>query len=198
MTEALIGAGLARWCYDNPNLAARTIEGLRGLAKTPLDRDAIARAICDPGMLGHYDAKSGSQMRWRCQQIADRVIAAIPGAAQQPRTEGPFKDGDPLVTTLIWEVDRAVKQALRDGGKYETTIRWILNEHLRGFAQAPVDESIAKQLQRSIERNSRLVNRVKALESFCTNSANHVTDGTVFAGHIADVCRRIALDEVAP
>jgi hypothetical protein len=149
MTEALTGgAGLARWCYDNPNLAARTIEGLRGLA-------------------------------------------------QQPRTEGPFKDGD-LVAALIWEVDRAVKQALRDGGKYETTIRWILNEHLRGFAQAPVDESIAKQLQRSIERNSRLVNRVKALESFCTNSANHVTDGTVFAGHVADVCRRIALDEVAP
>lgn len=59
-----------------------------------------------------------------------------------------------------------------------------------------VDASLAKQLQRSIERNSRLVNRVKALESFCTNSAKHVTDGEVFAGHVADVCRRIALDEV--
>jgi len=54
-------------------------------------------------------------------------------SAQQPRTEGPFKDGDPIVAALIWEVDRAVKQALRDGGKYETTIRWVLNEHLRGF-----------------------------------------------------------------
>lgn len=28
--EALTGAALARWCYENPNLAARTIEGLRG------------------------------------------------------------------------------------------------------------------------------------------------------------------------
>ena len=27
--DALTGAELARWCYDNPNLAARTIEGLR-------------------------------------------------------------------------------------------------------------------------------------------------------------------------
>lgn len=27
--EALVGAALARWCYENPNLAARTIEGLR-------------------------------------------------------------------------------------------------------------------------------------------------------------------------
>lgn len=28
--EALVGAALARWCYVNPNMAARTIEGLRG------------------------------------------------------------------------------------------------------------------------------------------------------------------------
>ena len=27
--EALTGAVLGRWCYENPNLAARTIEGLR-------------------------------------------------------------------------------------------------------------------------------------------------------------------------
>jgi hypothetical protein len=71
----------------------------------------------------------------RCREVA---IEDRGGLAQQPRTEGPFKDGDPIVAALIWEVDRAVKQALRDGGKYETTIRWILNEHLRGFAQTPM------------------------------------------------------------
>jgi hypothetical protein len=27
--EPLTGAALARWCYNNPNLAAATIEGLR-------------------------------------------------------------------------------------------------------------------------------------------------------------------------
>ncbi len=42
-----------------------------------LDRDVIARAICEPGLLGHYDSESGSQLKWRCQQIADRVIEAI-------------------------------------------------------------------------------------------------------------------------
>lgn len=30
MTEELKGADLARWCYENPNQAASTIEGLRG------------------------------------------------------------------------------------------------------------------------------------------------------------------------
>jgi hypothetical protein len=41
-----------------------------------------------------------------------------------------FKDGDPLVSALVWEVDRAVKQAMRYGGQYDTVIRHILNEHL--------------------------------------------------------------------
>lgn len=31
--ELLAGAELARWCYDHPNLAARTIEGLRAPAQ---------------------------------------------------------------------------------------------------------------------------------------------------------------------
>ena len=34
--DPLSGAELARWCYENPNLAALTIEGLRaGPAATP-------------------------------------------------------------------------------------------------------------------------------------------------------------------
>lgn len=32
-SEALSGTSLARWCYENPNLAARTIEGLRALSE---------------------------------------------------------------------------------------------------------------------------------------------------------------------
>jgi hypothetical protein len=32
-TPALTGAELGRWCYENPNLAARTIEGLRHAAQ---------------------------------------------------------------------------------------------------------------------------------------------------------------------
>jgi len=48
-----------------------------------------------------------------------------------------FRDGDPLVTALVWEVDRAVKQAMLEGGRYDTTIRHILNEYLRGHAPTP-------------------------------------------------------------
>ena len=66
----------------------------------------------------------------------------------------PFKDGDPVVTALIWEVDRAVKQAMRDGGRYDTVIRHILNEHLRaGPADTPLRDAIA-EYARDVRRNS--------------------------------------------
>jgi hypothetical protein len=48
---------------------------------------------------------------------------------------GAYKDGDPLVTELVWEVDRAVKQAMRENGRYDTVIRHILNKHLTAAAQ---------------------------------------------------------------
>ena len=64
--------------------------------------------------------------------------------------------------------------------------------------QKRIDQLVVLQLQHSIERNSRLVNRVKALETFCARSAEHVTDGTAFADHVAEVCRKIALDEGTP
>lgn len=39
--EPLTGAELARWCHDNPNLAASTIEGLRGSGMTKEERDLL-------------------------------------------------------------------------------------------------------------------------------------------------------------
>lgn len=40
MTD-LTGAELGHWCYENPNLAARTIEGLRGSGMTKEERDLL-------------------------------------------------------------------------------------------------------------------------------------------------------------
>ena len=40
-TEVLTGAALGRWCYENPNLAATTIEGLRHGSRAPADRAKI-------------------------------------------------------------------------------------------------------------------------------------------------------------
>jgi hypothetical protein len=37
----LRGAALARWCYENPNLAARTIEGLREITATNGKRNIL-------------------------------------------------------------------------------------------------------------------------------------------------------------
>jgi hypothetical protein len=39
--DILTGAELARWCYDNPNLAASTIEGLRMSGMTKEERDLL-------------------------------------------------------------------------------------------------------------------------------------------------------------
>lgn len=56
--------------------------------------------------------------------------------------ERPFKDGDAVVTALIWEVDRAVKQAAREGGTYDTIIRHVLNEHAASMRAAINQSSI--------------------------------------------------------
>lgn len=42
-SDALTGAALGRWCYENPNLAAATIEGLRGNACTGPDPELVQR-----------------------------------------------------------------------------------------------------------------------------------------------------------
>jgi hypothetical protein len=39
--EPLTGAELARWCYENPNRAASTIEGLRMSGMTKEERDLL-------------------------------------------------------------------------------------------------------------------------------------------------------------
>lgn len=42
MSDKIVtGAELARWCYENPNLAASTIEGLRGPGMTKEERDLL-------------------------------------------------------------------------------------------------------------------------------------------------------------
>jgi hypothetical protein len=112
-----------------------------------------------------YDGDADTYLT-QLTQFIDAVMPML-DPAQQPRTEGPFKDGDPIVAALIWEVDRAVKQALRDGGKYETAIRWILNEHLRGFAQQPLDRdtiaTLTKQVlfyQEEVERLNGIIEKM--------------------------------------
>ena len=136
------GEKLAQGYLDDARVA---VEVMRGLAQQPdsgtseLRQLAVALRANTVKLRffrgATYDGGADTYLT-QLTQFIDAVMPML-DPAQQPRTEGPFKDGDPIVAALIWEVDRAVKQALRDGGKYETTIRWILNEHLRGFAQAP-------------------------------------------------------------
>ena len=67
-------------------------------------------------------------------------------AAPTPSPPQAFRDSHPLVTALIREVDRAVSQAVREGGRYETTVRHILNEHLSA-APAPFAPQVREALE---------------------------------------------------
>lgn len=55
--KAMVGAELGRWCYENPNLAARTIEGLRAAAATAWEPDAQTQQHLGQGHVnrGHGD-----------------------------------------------------------------------------------------------------------------------------------------------
>lgn len=55
-----------------------------------------------------------------------------------------FDNGHPLVSDLIWEVDRAVKQAATNNGQYDTCIRHILNKHLSVAPTSAVPSPDAK------------------------------------------------------
>jgi len=61
-------------------------------------------------------------------QLVDRGRPACGQGDEWGNKPTDFRDGDPLVNELVWEVDRAVKQA---GGTkpYDTAIRHILNKH---------------------------------------------------------------------
>jgi hypothetical protein len=97
----------------------------------PADEEALANFIYS--IRSYDEAEAKAKLLWP-------LLGLTP--------HSPFKDGDPLVTALIWEVDRAVKMAMREGGKYETTIRHILNEHLRGHAPTPREKVLEAALQR--------------------------------------------------
>lgn len=98
-------------------------------ADLPRRLRALYRRIIDRRPLTGFDTEV-------LEQAADALLS-IPSPS---RAE--FKDGDPLVTELIWEVDRAVKQATRENGNYDTVIRHILNKHLHS---QPLKLDISKE-----------------------------------------------------
>ena len=66
----------------------------------------------------------------------EKAFKAGYAAAEKAIGTVDISDGSPLVTELIWEVDRAVKQAAREGGRYDTTICHILAKYIP--VRAPV------------------------------------------------------------
>jgi hypothetical protein len=63
-TTELVGAELGRWCYENPNLAAMTIEGLRSPAQASVDP-----AVWVKGLLDLYFAPWGAAKAARFEEM---------------------------------------------------------------------------------------------------------------------------------
>lgn len=86
--------------------------------------------------------------RWYAER--EKNCALRVALAAKPAPAGTFKNGDALMTELIWEIDRAVKQAAQNDGRYETIVRHILNKHLAPAAVWEVREATIAECAKAI------------------------------------------------
>jgi hypothetical protein len=108
-----------------------------------LDRNKIAEAICDPGFLGHFHASgsTGGIFRYKYEQIADRVIAAISNDAAQP-------DAAATAQTPFCTCPCSCDETPHDGSKcpvHDTVTDWEDVEQ-RTNIRAPAQPAPAKSL----------------------------------------------------
>lgn len=72
------GAALARWCYENPNLAAKTIEGLRESGMTKDERDLLL-AVAHVVLARHNSSGPGAtKQRAALRKLIADVMARSP------------------------------------------------------------------------------------------------------------------------
>lgn len=76
----LTGVALGRWCYENPNLAASTIEGLRGSSMAKEERDLLLMVAHI--VLAHHNS-SGPGMNMERQNLR-RAIDDLRNKDQEP------------------------------------------------------------------------------------------------------------------
>lgn len=122
--NSLLGGELARWCYDNPNLAARTIEGLRGNAQPSS---------------GSEDAKRAARIRNSLQAAKDvlrHYVKIDYDANNQPQPNAAF-DVEQMCKEALYEIDLASADLVTDWEDVEQ----LTNVRPLSAAQAQQDQS---------------------------------------------------------
>jgi len=144
-SDALTGADLGRWCYENPNLAALTIEGLRAATPAVGGDDPVA---------WRWKYREAPNMDWICQNtdpgqdyiLAEPLYTAPP--ASQPAVGGEalkealerysncrddrplvytMVPGDPLTVGDLRRAYAAAQPAYQHGGEREALATYLNN-----------------------------------------------------------------------
>ena len=140
-SDALTGADLGRWCYENPNLAALTIEGLR--AGTP----AVGG---DDPVAWRWKYREAPNMDWICQNtdpgqdyiLAEPLYTAPP--ASQPAV------GGEAAAELVQRFE------MESMALHKTQREWLVREIGKVLAAPPASQPAVggEALKEALERYS--------------------------------------------